>query len=206
MALVAVACQHPSPREVAEAPIVPDASPAIDAAPLVEAALPPVPDAAPEPSGDEWLDTEKWAKAHHVKQPPETTGACHEVKLGPSGSDGLFCQMGAPMRSSLPSGHSVFALDVFVVDQGVLKSVLRVPMAAGPMDQEESPQTYYVKLEVALESPTRIVIRDPATNGCSAVQAETKKQQDTRTGSMVSLACTSKGAYTWRNGRFMKDL
>jgi len=221
---------RPPPPPVASAP-----TPAPSFAPPAPAPeSPPFPrgvrkaPASPRPSSGEPSGhaPEAWLTLHGVTasaasgtDPLQEIYGCDPVRVGVPLRDGVWClNTSGPMKGSLGSGESVFPLEVKIVEGHVLRTVLRVPIAAGALDRMEAPrpddpnQGNYIQLDAQLaRDGSSITIREKAQpeTKCAAALARTP-QPDlapvlANARRMVELACRSRGRYVWRGDRFVRD-
>jgi hypothetical protein len=152
-------------------------------------------------------------------RPVDEIYGCAPVQVGVPPRDGVWCMnTSGPMKGSLGTGESVFPLEVKVVDGHALRTVLRVPVAAGALDRMQAPSPRdpnhgnYIELDAELAPDgASITIREKAQpeTKCAAALASTR-QPDlapilASAGKMIELACRSRGKYVWRGDRFLRE-
>jgi hypothetical protein len=173
-------------------------------------------DACPEAADPSCVDAARWLAERGVGgvdgSRKDRLYGCNVVTLGAPPREGLFCNGGPPMKGSLPSGHSLFPLTVWVVEKHALRIVLEVPIAAGPLDREEPFDSSdpnrgnYINLEPTLRSGgTEIEIREASDPKASCAAALAANADSPKHRQVIQAACRSAGRWTWRDGRFVRE-
>lgn len=195
---------------IAIAPVVADAG-RVDPPAVAPSPSPPAAAVAPTLSGREWL------VAHGVKLQSDTDGhefdGCSEIAVGAPPRPALMCTGGPVMTGSLMTGESLFPLRIAVPEGRAMRSVLSVPLSAGPLDavtldMDQDPA--YLRLEPAIDpAGTVIELREVPgqQSACADVLRPPARPASVPTPQMLIVmraVCRAKGRYEWRGRAFVR--
>ncbi len=162
-------------------------------------------------ANSKWVSLESWLNVHEITVRDsylnnlESYG-CIAVSVGVPPRDGLLCRGGSGAEGSQRDGFDVFVAIIAVADQGRLRTVLRVPHAAGPEDLlDDTPREVvnYINLDVAVESEGRVVtVTERPGAKCAKRLADPDAIGPYRV--VVTRACSGRGRYEWKKGRFVR--
>jgi hypothetical protein len=224
--LLAVACSHwPPANDIAAPPQLPPstatapregatASPSkTESEPLPRNAGAPTPRVPPplRVRSPDAVDLASWLDARDVRVRDPIlenldTYECVPVVVGIPPRDGLLCRDGVAAEGSRADGFDVFVAIIAIADHGRLRTVLRVPFAAGPEDLEgdmSRQSADYVRLDVEVAGKGRVVtIRDTPEGRCGEIIR--KHVEDPRYQAVVRRACSGTGRYEWARQRFVR--
>jgi hypothetical protein len=202
---------------IAVAPVVADAGdlqePAVDAA-----------TALPADSGASMMWGREWLVAHGVKLRSDVDGyeydGCSEIAVGSPKRPALMCTGGPVMAASLLTGESLFPLRIAVPEGHAMRSVLEVPLSAGPLDPmtiDENDDPAYLRLEHTLDpTGTVIELREVAGQRSSCADVlrprpravsgldESSSLPTPKMLIVMRVLCRAKGRYEWRGRSFVR--
>jgi hypothetical protein len=160
------------------------------------------------------MDLESWLSAHEITvsdsrqslESLEFSYSCEPMTVGSPPRDGILCLGHSAPDLSLQGGVSTFLAIIAIADRGRLRTVLRVPFAAGPADLEANmsrEEANYIRLDVKVDTGGKAVT---ITDRPEAICAQRIK--DAADGgpylTVIKVACSSRGRYVWSAGRFQR--
>jgi hypothetical protein len=149
---------------------------------------------------------------------------CEAITVGKPSREALLCK-GPPevpdgVRPERFGGQSIFRLTVVYADQKVARIALDVPYAAGPEDNEfgsyrqnyEPDSGKYISLVQTLASDGMSLTlgeRPRATCAKRLADAQARNESEGIKGvtaaiHAMKIACSSRGRYEWRGGKFVR--